>query len=210
MDMKINKWNTLAGLLLITFGTVALLDYFIRITAWGWVGILFVSGLAVLLVMWPERSNWAYLIPTYVLWAIAFMVALITLNILRNEAIATYVLASIALPFLVGFLRNQTLWGLLIPAYVLLAVGVMVGLIGMRWLTHLLIPAYVMFAIAIPFGVVYLRDRSNWWALIPAGILGVIGLAFTLATPAARLFVPFVLMLIGGWIIFRQILKSKQ
>jgi len=209
MQTRLEKTNVLIGLLLILFGVVAFIGYFITITVWGWVGILFVSGLVALAVMWPQRTNWAYFIPSYILWAIALMVALITLRILRHEAIATYVLASIALPFLVGYLRNQALWGLLIPAYTLLAVGVMVGLIGVRWLTHLLIPAYVMFAIAIPFGVVYWRDRSNWWALIPSGILGVIGIAFTLATPAARLIVPVLLVLAGGWIIVRQLTRGR-
>lgn len=209
MQTRLEKSNLIIGLLLILFGVVAFLNYFITITAWGWVGILFVSGLAALAVMWPERSHWANFIPTYILWAIAFMVALISLRILRNEAIATYVLASIALPFLVGYLRNRALWGLLIPAYTLLAVGVMVGLIGMRWLTNLLIPAYVMFAIAIPFWVVYWRDRSNWWALIPSGILAVIGIAFTLATPAARLILPALLVLVGGWLIVRQLIRGQ-
>ena len=207
--MKLEKTNLIVGLLLILFGVVAFLGYFITITAWGWVAILFISGLVALAVMWPERDNWAYFIPAYVLWAIAAMVALILLRVLRNEAIATYVLASIALPFLIAYLRNRALWGLLIPAYVLIAVGVMVGLIGLRWLTNLLIPAYVMFAIALPFGVVYWRDRTNWWALIPGGIMAVIGIAFLLATPTARLIVPALLVLVGGWIILRQLTKGR-
>jgi hypothetical protein len=138
------------------------------------------------------------------------MIALILLRILRNEAIATFVLASIAFPFVVGFLRNQALWGLLIPAYVLMVVGLMVGLIGLGWLSALLIPAYVMFAIAFPFGVVYWRDRSNWWALIPGGIMSMIGIAFLLATPSARILVPVVLILVGGWIIMRQVIKPAR
>ncbi|NIN64744.1 MAG: hypothetical protein GTO63_08590, partial [Anaerolineae bacterium] len=84
-----------------------------------------------------------------------------------------YVLAAIALPFLVAFLRDRSRWGLLIPAYVLLAVGVMVVLIEGGLLSDLLIPAYVLFAIAIPFFVVYARDPKQWWPLIPGGILAV-------------------------------------
>src|SRR5690606_41960036 len=38
-----------------------------------------------------------------------------------------------------------------------------------------IVGAYVMFAIALPFLYVYLRNRENWWALIPGGIMLTIG-----------------------------------
>jgi threonine/homoserine/homoserine lactone efflux protein len=65
-------------------------------------------------------------------------------------------------------------------------VGVMVGLIGLGVLDDLLIPTYVMFAIAIPFFVVYARDTKQWWALIPGGIMVVIGLSFLVAEAMFR------------------------
>ena len=107
-----------------------------------------------------------------------------------------------------GFdVRNGHNWGLLIPAYVLVMVGGMVGLIGLRILRDLLIPAYVMLAIAAPFFVVYFRNTKNWWALIPGGIMGVIAAGFLLASPAVRFIVPVILVLIGMWILIRQIVK---
>ena len=127
-----------------------------------------------------------------------------------GEWIATYVLVVIGLPFVIGWWRNQSNWGLLIPAYVMLAVGIMVGLIGMGWLNNLLIPAYVMFAIAAPFFVVYFLNKSNWWALIPGGIMGFIGISFLLATPAGRFVVPIVLVLIGVIIIVRNVMRGSR
>jgi len=38
------------------------------------------------------------------------------------------------------------------------------------------IGTFVLWAIALPFWVVYLINRKNWWAIIPAGTLTVIGL----------------------------------
>jgi hypothetical protein len=149
------------------------------------------------------------LIPAYVLWAIAGLVALITLNVLRDESIATYVLTAIALPFLVAFLRDRRQWGALIPAYVLLAVGVMVGLIGAEVLNDLLIPAYVMFAIAIPFFVVYARNPGQWWPLIPAGIMAVIGLSFLIAEAAVQYIGPVVMILAGAWILVRMFARGE-
>jgi hypothetical protein len=92
------------------------------------VAILAAAGLGVFGIYLTDHSQWGLLIPAYVLWAVAGLIALTTLNILRDESVATYVLAAIALPFLVAFLRDCSRWGLLIPAYVLLAVGVMIVL----------------------------------------------------------------------------------
>jgi hypothetical protein len=40
----------------------------------------------------------------------------------------------------------------------------------------------VLFAVGLPFFVVYLSNRENWWALIPAWTLLVIGLVVLLST----------------------------
>jgi len=95
----------------------------------------------------------------------------------------------------------------LIPAYVLLAVGVMVGLITGGVLNDLLVPAYVMFAIAIPFFVVYVRNRKQWWPLIPGGIMAVIGLAFLLAVGAFQYIAAAVVIVVGVGILVRGLMQ---
>lgn len=209
MNTQSKNHSLIWGGLLILFGVVGLAETFIDLSAWAWVVILAAAGFGVFGVYQTERSEWGLFILAYVFWAIAGLVALIELNILRDEGIATFVLAAIALPFLVAFLRDREKWGLLIPAYVLLAVGVMVGLIGLGILNDLLIPSYVMFAIAIPFFVVYWNDRQQWWPLIPSGILAVIGLAFLIAEAAVEYVVPVALILIGGWLLMRQFVKKE-
>jgi hypothetical protein len=210
MRNRLTKPNLVTGILLIYFGVVQLIETFIDLTVWGWVGALAVAGFFVFLVYLQDRSEWGYLIPAYIFWAIAGMIVLIALRILQDEAIATYVLAAIALPFVVGYLRNRKRWGLLIPAYVLLAVGLMVWMIGLGWLDDLLIPAYVNLAIALPFFLVYVLNPKNWWALIPGGIMAVIGASFLLATPAVRFVVPVVLIVAGVWVLFRQLIKKSN
>jgi hypothetical protein len=209
MESQARKQGIVWGGLLIFFGVVALVETYTDLTAWVWVAILAAAGLGVFGVYLTDRSQRGLLIPAYVLWAVAGLVALITLNILRDESIATYVLAAIALPFLAAFLRDRSRWGLLIPAYVLLAVGVMVGLLGEGVLSDLLIPAYVMFAIAIPFFVVYARDPKQWWPLIPGGIMAVIGLSFLIAEAAVQYVGPAVLVLVGVWILVRQFTRRE-
>ena len=261
MNPIAKRQNVVWGALLILLGLLALVQTFVNLSAWTWVAALSAGGLAMFAIYLATRPHWGALIPAYVLWAIAMLIALITLNILRDEAIATFVLAAIALPFLIVFLRNRTQWWALIPTYALLAVGLMVGLIGIRvlrdeaiatyvlwaiafpflivflnntkqwWaliptyvlgaiglmvgliglriLKDLLIPAYVMFAIALPFFVVYLRDTKQWWALIPAGIMAVIGLSFFIAEAAVGYIGPVVLIGIGIWIVVRQLGRKE-
>ena len=241
---------------MILFGAASLINVYAELSAWAWVAILAVAGAAVYGVyamdrsqkalffvayaLWViallvalitlnilrdeavatfvltaialpflavyawDREQWWALIPACVLLAVAVMLALIELNILRDEAVATFVLAAIALPFLVTYVRDREKWWALIPAYALLAVGAMVGLIELGVLGDLLIPAYVMFAVAIPFFVVYLRNRDLWWSLIPGGIMAVIGLAFLLAEGAVQYIAPVALLVVGVWMIVRQ------
>jgi hypothetical protein len=209
MKSQTRKQSLIWGGLLVLFGVVLLLETFTDLTAWVWVGILVTGGLGVFAVYLIDRSDWGLLIPAYVLWAVALLIALITLNVLRDESVATYVLAAVALPFVVTFLRDRAQWWALIPAYVLVAVGVMVWLIGQGVLNDLLIPAYVMFAIAIPFIVVYARDSRQWWALIPGGIMTIIGLAFLIAEAAAQYVGAVALILVGVWILVRQFVRKE-
>ena len=177
---------------------------FPHLKAHEWVG-----GLGVLGVYLSDRSEWGILIPAYVMWAVAGLIALITLGVLRNAFIPTYVLAATMLPFLVAYARDHEQWWALIPAWVLLAVGLMVGLIGQGVLSDLLIPAYVMFAVAIPFIVVYARDPSQWWALIPGGIMTVIGLSFIVAQGMFQYVAAAVLLVVGAWILVRQFTHTE-
>jgi hypothetical protein len=210
MNRRLEKHNLVWGVMLIVFGFASFIESFSDLTTWGWVGVLGATGAFIFALYWRDRSDWGLLIPTYVLWSIAVMIVLIEFNILRNEAVATYVLSAIALPFIYTYWRNREAWWFLIPAYALLAIGFMVGLIGLGWLNDLLIPSYVMFAIAIPFFIVYFRNRKNWWALIPAGIMGLIGLGFLMATPSIRIIFPLALVVIGVWVLVRQNVRGQE
>lgn len=75
-------------------------------------------------------------------------------------------------------------WGLLIPMYVMFVIAgiiLLANLLPAR-ADEMIIPAFIMIAIAAPFIYVYSKDtKRNWWALIPGGITGLIGLGFTTA-----------------------------
>jgi hypothetical protein len=203
------KQNMVWGALLIIFGVLALVQTFTEISIWAWVALSGVIGLGIFVVYLSDRAAKALLIPVYVLWVLAIFLALLALDMLQDAFVATFVLTAVAIPFIVAFLQDHSRWGLLIPAYVLLAIGIMVPLLESGVLADTLVPSYVMFTIAIPFLVVYLRNRQHWWALIPGGILAVIGFAFLIAESAIEYVVPAVLILVGGGILLRQFLRAE-
>jgi len=205
------KQGLVWGGLLILLGVLSLLETFTDFGPWVWVAVLTVAGLGIYGVYAMDRSEKWILIVSYVILVVAGLITLITLNVLRDEAIATYVLTAIAIPFLVAFLQSgRTKWGLLIPPYILIAVGIMVGLIGAGILDDLLIPAYVLIAVSIPFFVVYARDTKQWWALIPGGITAIVGLSFLIAEAAVQYVAPAVLIIAGIWILVRQLTQKEK
>ncbi len=176
------KQSFVWGSLLIVFGIMGLLESAVDLSPWAWVAVLAVSGAGVAAVYLTDRSELEFLITTYSLWAVAMLIALAALNILPGEFIAIYVLAAIALPFVVIYVRHRGNWWALIPAYVLLAIAAMIGLTEWHILPDAFIATYILFAIALPFLVVFLGDRNKWWALIPAYVLAVIGVMIALIT----------------------------
>jgi uncharacterized membrane protein HdeD (DUF308 family) len=210
MDTPSKKSGLVLGGLLIIFGALALVETMLDLDAWVWVAILFVGGIAVYAVYALDRTEKWMLIISYALLAVAGLVALLELELLTDPYVATYVLLSIALPFFIAFLYDRSRWGLLIPAYVLLVIGIMVPLLELSVLDDLMVPAYILFSIAIPFFVVYLRNSKNWWALIPGGILAVIALSFLIAEAAVEYVFGAVLILAGIVIVFRQFTKKEE
>jgi hypothetical protein len=210
MNTQSKKYGLVLGGLLIVFGVLALLETVTDLGAWVWVAVLTIGGLAVYGVYATDREEKWLLIISYAMLAVAGLVALLTLGVLDDPYVATYVLLAIAIPFLAAFLFDRTRWGLLIPFYVLLAVGVMVPLIELGVLDDNLTVTYILLAIAIPFFVVFIRNTKNWWALIPGGILAIIGLSFLIAETSVEYIFAAALIVAGILIVVRQFTKREE
>jgi hypothetical protein len=76
------------------------------------------------------------------------------------------------LAFLSVYLQNRTNWWAIIPGVVLLTLGVMISMseLAPRF-SETWEGAFFLGAISLAFWLVYLANRSNWWAIIPAGVL---------------------------------------
>ena len=138
------------------------------------------------------------------------MLVLLGFNIIQGAAVATFVLVVVALPFVYGYTKSgKSNWGLLIPAYALIAVAFMLLFIEFNLLDGLAIPAYVNFAVALPFIYTYFQNRKkNWWALIPGGITAAVALSFLIAS-SAKFVGPALLIAVGAWLLIRQFTNKE-
>ena len=80
------------------------------------------------------------------------------------------ILASLALPFYVGYACEPNRKALLIPAFILTVVMILTLTSDSDYEG-----SFVMFMFALPFFVVYFLSKKSWWAIIPAGVFTTIG-----------------------------------
>lgn len=100
-----------------------------------------------------------------------------TFGVIQAGSIFWMVLAGfIGLLFLALYITQHEHWWALIPGVILLTVAVVVGL-------NAFLPSFdengfqgtvILGGIGLSFLLVYLVERGNWWAIIPAGIMATI------------------------------------
>ena len=77
------------------------------------------------------------------------------------------------------------------------------------------IVGYLFIGMGLTFALIpLLTGHENWWAWIPAGILGVLGMSFLFFSPASgiigKFFLPIVLIVIGVLAILQVIFPKKN
>lgn len=96
-----------------------------------------------------------------------------------------YVIAGIAaatgLGFLAYYARDRAEWWPVLPGLTLLGAGGIVYLSTRGTWSGEALMGLLLIAIAIAFGVVYVANPRNWWAIIPGGILIVVGAVVALS-----------------------------
>lgn len=153
-----------------------------------WSVLLVALGALFLLNFITDPAQWWSLIPGCILLGMGLVVYLGVRGDVAGELMGSLVLFSVGLPFLLIFVlqyaRGQKeFWWALIPGGILVFVGLAVLLTAR--LPGEAIASVIMLGIALPFWGIFLANRrENWWALIPGGILLVVGAVplVTLAT----------------------------
>jgi hypothetical protein len=126
-----------------------------------------------------DRSrNWWALIPGGVMLFLALTTLLV--DSLGGEWVGSMFLFLIALSFLMVYLNNRSRnWALLV-AYVLFVLSIAPAMASAGE-TAAYYGSVFLFAVALPFLIIYFRSETNWWAIIPAGVLTTLAVIAALA-----------------------------
>ncbi len=99
-----------------------------------------------------------------------------------GELFWTIALGIVGILFLIVYITNHDHWWALIPGIIFLSLATTIGLDSF-------LPGFsdtnlggtiILGGIALSFLLVYLAERANWWAIIPAGVMGTIAIVAVL------------------------------
>lgn len=184
--MKKDLWRIIAGALISIVGVILLLSQMevivLRGAIWGALALL--AGGVVFCALWLSNTQeWWPLIPGSIMgcWGLATL-----LDILGLPAWLVTLIGFVgsSLPFFYIFLKvgAQEGWWALIPGGIIAAWG-LGSVLGALGLPEALVPLIGFVGSALPFLYIFSLDRKkNWWALIPGGIMAVMGLVTMLGT----------------------------
>jgi hypothetical protein len=135
------------------------------------------------------------LLSSRLLWGLVLVVGgvlllLDTFGIFKGGALFWTIVSGVAgVLFLSIYISNHDNWWALIPGIIFLAVAATIGLDSF-------LPGFsdtnlggtiILGGIALSFLLVYLAERGNWWAIIPAGVMTTIALVAVLDTNTSSL-----------------------
>jgi hypothetical protein len=198
------------GILLVGGGLFFLLHNLgvIDVAAPFWAVIFGIAGLGFLSVFVTDRQNWWALIPGIILLSIGSIVYLSYVSPELSEQLGgVIILGGIGLSFLLIYLVDREHWWALIPAGVMATLATITGLSEV--LTGFDMGGIFFLGLGLTFLIVSIVPTPQGqmkWALIPAGILLVMGLLILAALSAWLGYIwPAVLIALGLFLIYRTV-----
>lgn len=205
---KANWWAWLPGLPLVTMGgTLALTALFPALETLVGSAFLLGIGLAFVIVFLLHNHYWWALIPGVILTGIGVATVIdLVFPVASSNLIASMILGSIGLSFLLVFLTKRSNWWAIIPAGALGSVAALV-------LTNLV--GLLFIGLAVTFALIpLLVSREHWWAWIVTAVMAVLGVAFLFFEAAAgtigRFFFPILLIALGVVAIVQVMIPRKK
>ncbi len=203
------------GALLVIAGVLLLLQNFAILTfGWDliWALLFALGGVAFVAVFLNDREQWWAIIPGFTLLGLGGLIGLAA--ILPESAGAwggTFFLSAISLAFWVIYAIRRENWWAVIPGGVLLTLAVVAGLA--EAFGGIATGGLFFLGLAATFGLVYLLPTPEGrmkWALIPAGILGAMGVFIILAaTSVINYLWPVALILLGLYLVYRSFMARR-
>jgi hypothetical protein len=203
--MESAKTSIIAGIVLMVMGLLFLLDRLGIMDSGVYVpAMLFAAVGALFLTLFVRsRDFWWAAIPGSVFLGLAAVIA--ATQVMPGSAGGAFLFLFMGAGFAAVYFRQQAFWWALIPAGVLFTLAVIVALPGLQGTA---VAAVLFLGLAATFGVVSavpVRTSGHTgtmkWPLIPAVILGVLGLIFALQATvllvSLEFAVPTVMILAG-------------
>jgi len=175
-------------------------------------GLLFAAGgIIFLLVFLGNRESWWALIPGFTLLGLGLLVLVGAFAPgLAGGWLGGVFLGMIGLSFLIVFLVKPDNWWAIIPGGTLLTLAVIATLA--QTLGGLNSGGVFFLGMALTFGLVYLAipaHEGRSWALIPAGIMAIMGLGLLAAAVELVRFVwPLALLAAGCYLLLRALRRA--
>lgn len=212
--MKLLSSRIFWGFLLVLGGIALLLENLnvLRIGGLIWGIILGIGGLVFLSVYWENRAAWWTLIPGITLLSVCLAAFLgVAFPSFSDYIGGIAVLGGIGLSFFLVYLVNRSNWWAIIPAGVLLTLGI-ISVIDAGDL-NVNTEGYFFIGIGLTFLLVAILPTPQGqmkWALIPALILLVMGVLVTAAVQDLLAYAwPLLIIVGGGYLIYRALVSGQ-
>ena len=214
--MKRLDFRIVFGVVLVLAGVLFLLQklgVLEGVESWFFALLFAAGGAAFLYWFITDRKQWWAIIPGFVLLGLAAVIAIETLPLEDTGSIGGGVfLASIGLAFLVIYLVKRDFWWALIPAGVMITLGLVAGFSGVA--KGDASGGIFFLGLAATFGVLYFLPTAKGpqkWAAIPALILAAMGLLLLLESVANLSFIlPAALIVVGAYLLWRALVSGKK
>ena len=207
--MKDVQWRVVGGILLVVIGALLLLQTFdVFDFLWDavWTILLVVGGVGFMFIYVTRPGDWWAVIPGMALLGLGATVGLGVVG-LGGLLDGSVFLGALGVAFWLVYLRERQHWWAIIPGGVLATLAIVAGMDDIvPWIET---EGLFFFGLALTFALVYLLSGlagRQSWALIPAGVLFLIGVIVTLATSSLLSFVwPAVLIVVGIVLVYRAL-----
>jgi hypothetical protein len=204
LDREKNWWALIpAGVM--SFLTLVMLAVDNVSGEWIGSGFLFILALTFFLVYLNRRALWAA-ITAYVLFVLGFMPLLSITAYVEFSGVVVFL--AIGLPFLFVYLRSPERWWAIIPAGILLTMGLVTAIILLSGIPgpeydNRVANAIIFTGLAITFAIVWLRHQKRW-SMFAAIISAVI--AFTgFFIRNIDSYLPVLMMAIGIYVLYNAL-----
>jgi hypothetical protein len=200
------------GVLLVVMGILFLLESLnVLVLGAAWAVLFAFGGLAFAYTFLENREQWWAIIPAMTLLGISALIAVdAVLPELGDLLGGSIFLLALSLSFLIVYaVTGAEQWWAMIPGGILLSLALLIAV--EPYMGDDVFAGLFLLAIGLTFAIVYLLPTPEGrmtWALIPAGILALIGvILLSAATPLINYIWPVALIIIGGYLLLRNVRK---